>query len=52
MKPTLILLAALMLALFGQAAEIQPLQDKTLVVWAAPANQGFREAQTNRMWEP
>jgi sucrose-6-phosphate hydrolase SacC (GH32 family) len=38
MKPTLILLAALLLALFGQAAEIQPLQDKTLVVWAAPAN--------------
>jgi beta-fructofuranosidase len=37
-KPALTLLTALLLALFGQAAEIQPLQDKTLVVWAAPAN--------------
>jgi sucrose-6-phosphate hydrolase SacC (GH32 family) len=36
--PTLTLLIALLFALSGQTAEIQPLQDKTLVVWAAPAN--------------
>ena len=38
MKHTLTLLTALLFALSGQTAEIQPLQDKTLVVWAAPAN--------------
>jgi beta-fructofuranosidase len=37
-KSTLTLLTALLLALSGQTAESQPLQDKTLVVWAAPAN--------------
>ncbi len=42
MKPqsrsTTALLLALMVALPGGAAEPQPLQDKTLVVWASPAN--------------
>ncbi len=35
---TLTFLTALLLASSGQSAETKPLQDKTLVVWAAPAN--------------
>ena len=38
MKHTLAFLTALLLASSGQSAETKPLQDKTLVVWAAPAN--------------
>ena len=38
MKHTLAFLTALLLASSGQSAEPKPLQDKTLVVWAAPAN--------------
>lgn len=36
MRLTLTFLTALLLASSGQSAETKPLQDKTLVVWAAP----------------
>jgi hypothetical protein len=38
MKHALAFLTAVLLAGSGQSAETKPLQDKTLVVWAAPAN--------------